>query len=221
MAAEDKLIVIYSGIDARTGASKPVAVPIGELLDALEETARSVDGRPVREVISTRHTLQPFDRGNFLPPTGTGPATTRSASTAQRCAEPSPQPVNAAQPVEPVRGRRPPAAAGRQGGEPRRADPLLPAPGQDAAAIAGPAVSGRGRRRRGRADPDRARRTGHLGHRQPPAAAAPRRHLVEPARRSRVAPRRSAAARARCEDAAADRPGGDVAGGDRGALSRR
>ena len=67
MSAEDKLIVIYSGIDARTGASKPVAVPIGELLDALEETARSVDGGPVREVISTRHTLQPFDRGNFLP----------------------------------------------------------------------------------------------------------------------------------------------------------
>jgi exodeoxyribonuclease V gamma subunit len=65
MAAEEKLIVIFSGIDARTGASKPVAVPVGELLDALEETARSVDGRPVREVISTRHTLQPFDRGNF------------------------------------------------------------------------------------------------------------------------------------------------------------
>jgi exodeoxyribonuclease V gamma subunit len=65
MAAEEKLIMIYSGIDARTGASKPVAVPVGELLDALEETARTVDDRPVREAISTRHTLQPFDRGNF------------------------------------------------------------------------------------------------------------------------------------------------------------
>ncbi len=66
MAAEDRLIVVYSGIDARTGASKPVAVPIGELLDALEETAISADGRSIREVISTRHTLQPFDRDNFV-----------------------------------------------------------------------------------------------------------------------------------------------------------
>ena len=96
MAAEDKLIVIYSGIDARTGASKPVAVPIGELLDALEETARSVDGGPVREVISTRHTLQPFDRGKLPARPGPGQATTRSASTGLRCAERSPQPVNAA-----------------------------------------------------------------------------------------------------------------------------
>jgi exodeoxyribonuclease V gamma subunit len=67
MAAEERLIVVYSGIDARTGASKPVAVPIGELLDALEETAVAADDRPLREVISTRHTLQPFDRGNFSP----------------------------------------------------------------------------------------------------------------------------------------------------------
>ncbi len=66
MAAEERLIMVYSGIDARTGATKPVAVPIGELLDALEETARAADGRPVRDVISTRHTLQPFDRGNFV-----------------------------------------------------------------------------------------------------------------------------------------------------------
>jgi exodeoxyribonuclease V gamma subunit len=66
LAATERLIVVYSGIDARTGASKPVAVPVGELLDALEETARTGDERTVRERITTRHPLQPFDRGNFV-----------------------------------------------------------------------------------------------------------------------------------------------------------
>ena len=62
MATEERLVVVYSGIDARTGAEKPVSVPIGELLDALDETA----GRSVRELVSVRHTLQPFDRANFI-----------------------------------------------------------------------------------------------------------------------------------------------------------
>ncbi len=67
MAAEEHLVIVYSGIDARTGAGKPVAVPVGELLDALDETATVPGGRTVRWAITTRHTLQAFDPANFAP----------------------------------------------------------------------------------------------------------------------------------------------------------
>jgi len=65
MAAQERLIVVYAGRDPRTGAAKPPAVPIGELLDALDETARTADGTPVRERITVQHPLQPFDARNF------------------------------------------------------------------------------------------------------------------------------------------------------------
>ena len=53
LAAEDKLIVTYAGRDERTNAVRPPAVPIGELLDVLE------DGHVLE------HPLQPFDPRNF------------------------------------------------------------------------------------------------------------------------------------------------------------
>ncbi len=67
MAAQEHLLVIYSGVDARTRAPKPPAVPIGALLDALDLTARTHDGQPVRDQIMTVHPLQPFDPDNFVP----------------------------------------------------------------------------------------------------------------------------------------------------------
>ncbi len=67
MSAEERFVVIYSGADPRTGAAKPPAVPIGELLDTLDRTATPADGRPsVRCMITTRHPLQPFDPKNFV-----------------------------------------------------------------------------------------------------------------------------------------------------------
>ena len=45
LAAEERLLVVYSGADPRSGAEIPPAVPIGELLDALDVTARTADGR--------------------------------------------------------------------------------------------------------------------------------------------------------------------------------
>jgi exodeoxyribonuclease V gamma subunit len=60
VAATDKLVVTYSGADERTGARRPPAVPLGELLDALDDLA-TVDGRPARSAIEVRHPLQPFD----------------------------------------------------------------------------------------------------------------------------------------------------------------
>ena len=65
MAATDEVVVIYSGADPRTNAIRPPSVPVGELLDVLDLTARSADGGPARGQILHRHPLQPFDPRNF------------------------------------------------------------------------------------------------------------------------------------------------------------
>jgi exodeoxyribonuclease V gamma subunit len=64
LAAGDRLIVTYAGNDERTNVAKPPAVPIGELLDAIDDTVRAEDG-PAREKVVVRHPLQPFDPKNF------------------------------------------------------------------------------------------------------------------------------------------------------------
>jgi exodeoxyribonuclease V gamma subunit len=66
-AAEDHLVITYTGADERTGAEVPPAVPLGELLDALDRTATAPGGAHVRDVVTTRHPLQPFDPRNFTP----------------------------------------------------------------------------------------------------------------------------------------------------------
>ncbi len=72
MATGDRLLVIYSGRDPRSGADTPPAVPIGELLDAVDLTARTADGAPLRSAIITKHPLQPFDLANFIPSVDAG-----------------------------------------------------------------------------------------------------------------------------------------------------
>jgi exodeoxyribonuclease V gamma subunit len=67
MAAEDRLVVVFAGLDPRSNAEIPPAVPIGELLEVLDLTARTIDGRPVREQVVVQHPLQPFDPRNFEP----------------------------------------------------------------------------------------------------------------------------------------------------------
>ncbi len=66
-AAEENLVITYTGADERTGAPVPPSVPLGELLDALDRTAAPTDGTRVRDAVTTRHPLQPFDARNFLP----------------------------------------------------------------------------------------------------------------------------------------------------------
>jgi exodeoxyribonuclease V gamma subunit len=61
MAATETLVVTYSGADEHTGQRRPPAVPLGELLDALDRTA----AEPVRDQIVTQHPLQPFDPRNL------------------------------------------------------------------------------------------------------------------------------------------------------------
>jgi exodeoxyribonuclease V gamma subunit len=68
LAAREALIITYSGNDERTNAPQPPAVPVGELLDAIDDTARvaSPDGRRrARDEIVVHHPLQAFDPRNF------------------------------------------------------------------------------------------------------------------------------------------------------------
>jgi exodeoxyribonuclease V gamma subunit len=66
-SAQEHLVITYTGTDPRTGADVPPCVPLSELLDAVDATAVTVDGRPGREHMVIRHPLQPFDPRNFLP----------------------------------------------------------------------------------------------------------------------------------------------------------
>src|SRR5205807_9967334 len=68
VAAHERLIVTFGGNDERTNAPRPPAVPVGELLDAIDATVR-IEGepaRPARDHVVVRHPLQPFDPRNFI-----------------------------------------------------------------------------------------------------------------------------------------------------------
>jgi exodeoxyribonuclease V gamma subunit len=63
MAATEKVVVTYTGADEHTGQQRPPAVPLLELLDALDQTTTE----PVRERIVVHQPLQPFDIRNVTP----------------------------------------------------------------------------------------------------------------------------------------------------------
>jgi exodeoxyribonuclease V gamma subunit len=65
MAAGDHLVLVYTGADPRTNVTLPPAVPVGEVLDALDTLATTADGRHARQQVLIRHPLQPFDPRNF------------------------------------------------------------------------------------------------------------------------------------------------------------
>ena len=67
-AATETLVVTYTGTDEHSGHHRPAAVPLLEVLDALDATTP----HPVRERVVTEHPLQPFDirnveRGALIP----------------------------------------------------------------------------------------------------------------------------------------------------------
>ncbi len=62
-AATEMLVVTYTGANEHTGQRRPPAVPLGELLDALDVTTT----RKVRSRIVVEHPLQPFDVKNVTP----------------------------------------------------------------------------------------------------------------------------------------------------------
>ena len=67
LAATEHLVITYTGADERTGAPRPPAVPLGELLDALDDTAHTSAGGPARDQVLIRQPLQPFDARNVTP----------------------------------------------------------------------------------------------------------------------------------------------------------
>jgi exodeoxyribonuclease V gamma subunit len=69
LATREALIITYSGNDERTNAPLPPAVPVGELLDAIDATARVAPAgatRTARDEVVIRHPLQAFDPRNFV-----------------------------------------------------------------------------------------------------------------------------------------------------------
>jgi exodeoxyribonuclease V gamma subunit len=62
-AATEKLVITYTGANAHSGQPRPPAVPLGELLDAMDATTPE----SVRERIVVHHPLQPFDIRNVMP----------------------------------------------------------------------------------------------------------------------------------------------------------
>ncbi len=64
-AAGQHLVITCTGADGRTGATVPPAVPLSELLDGLDRTAAVPNGGRVRDRVTVRHPLQPFDPRNF------------------------------------------------------------------------------------------------------------------------------------------------------------
>ncbi|MFI9404810.1 exodeoxyribonuclease V subunit gamma [Nocardia sp. NPDC052316] len=61
LAAQEKLLVFHTGADPVTGAHRPPAIPVAELLDVL----RAHVGAAGMDAVVTRHPLQAFDRRNF------------------------------------------------------------------------------------------------------------------------------------------------------------
>ncbi len=63
LAATETLVVTYTGANEHSGAPRPPAVPLGELLDAVDRTT----AEPSRERVLVRHPLQPYDARNLVP----------------------------------------------------------------------------------------------------------------------------------------------------------
>ena len=63
LAAGETLVVTYTGANEHSGAERPPAVPLGEILDALDRTTAA----PVRERVLLEHPLQPHDPRNLEP----------------------------------------------------------------------------------------------------------------------------------------------------------
>lgn len=97
MAARDTLVVLHTGADPVTGAYRPPAVPVAELLD----TVRAHVGPDGMSAVLTRHPLQPHDRRNFAAaaPFSFDTAAYAGAQATLQPAQPAANPFNRALPA--------------------------------------------------------------------------------------------------------------------------
>lgn len=65
LAAEESLVITYTGHDERTNERRAPSVPLIELLEVLDRTAVAADGTPAGQWARTHHPLQPFDPDAF------------------------------------------------------------------------------------------------------------------------------------------------------------
>lgn len=100
MAAGEKLLILHTGADPVTGAARPPAVPVAELLDVL--TAHV--GRAAMNAVHVRHPLQSFDRRNFAPdrPRSFDTVALAGARAAARPSQPRPPLLTAPLPPGPL-----------------------------------------------------------------------------------------------------------------------
>ena len=61
LAATDKVVITYAGANEQSGATRPPAVPLGEILDAADRTTAT----SVRDHVLVHHPLQPYDVRNL------------------------------------------------------------------------------------------------------------------------------------------------------------
>ncbi|TKR27017.1 exodeoxyribonuclease V subunit gamma [Cellulomonas hominis] len=66
LSASDHLAILYTGRHERTGAAMPPAVPVAELLDAIDDAVQLPEG-PAATSLVVHHPLQPTDVRNFNP----------------------------------------------------------------------------------------------------------------------------------------------------------
>ena len=170
-AARRHLVITYTGADPRTGAVVPPAVPLGELLDALDAHGVGAPRRRVRDVVTTRHPLQPFDPRNFDPGAlgAPGPFCFDPLALPGRVRPRRPASSGRGVPDRPARRA---AAPRRRAGRP---GPAAAAPGARVPAAAARISVRLGRGRAGRRAARRAGRAAAVGGRRAGAAPAARR----------------------------------------------
>ncbi|MCZ2813164.1 exodeoxyribonuclease V subunit gamma [Modestobacter sp. VKM Ac-2979] len=88
MAAGEKVVLLYTGADPVSGATRPPAVPLGELLDVVDAMVPGA-----RDDVVTRHPLQPYDVRSFTgtPPPSFDPVSLAGARRSVLTREPEPQ----------------------------------------------------------------------------------------------------------------------------------
>ena len=155
-AATEKLVITYTGANAHSGQARPPAVPLAELLDAVDATTPE----SVRKRIVVHHPLQPFDIRNVISRrAGAGCSLHVRQHGPQRGAGQHPRALPAAE-VH----LRPVARAAPRGRRAGRPDRVLQGSGQGLLPGAGVHASV-GRRRRLRRDLRRPRRPRAVGGR--------------------------------------------------------